>query len=190
MTASRSRCDWSASAAAYLLGALDDDERRAFEAHLDTCEACRAEVADLAPGVELLATGVERVEPPAGLRARLMAEVEALTDVEAANQRLEGAGVELVICELTASTVETTRSLQQRSLEKGVPVVLLADADEEGLLLDAANAGAGGFFTNDCPPQEFFAGLELVLEGQQAVGRRLIPGILARLTRARKTVRS
>jgi DNA-binding NarL/FixJ family response regulator len=123
-------------------------------------------------------------EPP------LMAEVEALTDVEAANQRLEGAGVELVICELTASTVETTRSLQQRSLEKGVPVVLLADADEEGLLLDAANAGAGGFFTNDCPPQEFFAGLELVLEGQQAVGRRLIPGMLARLTRARKTVRS
>jgi len=32
---------------AYVLGALDDAERRAFEAHLETCAACRARVAEL-----------------------------------------------------------------------------------------------------------------------------------------------
>ena len=32
-------------AAAYALDALDPDERRAFEAHLDGCARCREEVA-------------------------------------------------------------------------------------------------------------------------------------------------
>ncbi len=55
---------------AYVLGALDDAERRAFEAHLETCAACRARVAELrdtaamltalpaSAGVELLADAV------------------------------------------------------------------------------------------------------------------------------------
>ena len=33
--------------AAYVLGALDDDDRRAFEEHLPTCPDCRARVAEL-----------------------------------------------------------------------------------------------------------------------------------------------
>jgi len=55
--------------AAYVLGALDDGGRRAFEAHLPTCAACQARVAELrdpaalltslppAAGAELLGTG-------------------------------------------------------------------------------------------------------------------------------------
>ena len=38
---------WEDAAAAYLLGALDDDERAGFEAHLAGCPACRAEVDEL-----------------------------------------------------------------------------------------------------------------------------------------------
>jgi ferric-dicitrate binding protein FerR (iron transport regulator) len=42
--------DWDA---AYLLGALDPDDRRAFERHLTTCTACAAAVSELAglPGL-------------------------------------------------------------------------------------------------------------------------------------------
>lgn len=39
---------------AYLLDALPEEERAAFEVHLATCESCRREVAELAPVVALL----------------------------------------------------------------------------------------------------------------------------------------
>lgn len=39
---------------AYVLGGLDADERRGFEAHLDGCAQCRAEAADFAPLPALL----------------------------------------------------------------------------------------------------------------------------------------
>lgn len=42
---------------AYVLGALSDDERRAFEAHLEICPDCRARVAEVR-GVPALLTGV------------------------------------------------------------------------------------------------------------------------------------
>jgi hypothetical protein len=41
--------------AAYVLGALSDDERREFEAHLETCPDCAARVAEVAPLPRLLA---------------------------------------------------------------------------------------------------------------------------------------
>jgi anti-sigma-K factor RskA len=44
-----------ASAAAYVLGALDPSERGRFEAHLQACETCRAEVTRFAPLPGLLA---------------------------------------------------------------------------------------------------------------------------------------
>ena len=40
--------------AAYVLGALTPEDRRAFESHLDVCEACRLSVAQLAPMPGLL----------------------------------------------------------------------------------------------------------------------------------------
>ncbi len=46
-------------AAAYVLDALEADERREFERHLDGCPTCRSEVASLAPLPGLMA----RVEP-------------------------------------------------------------------------------------------------------------------------------
>lgn len=54
---------WSAS---YVLGALEPDERRRFEAHLPHCDQCRGEVADFAPVPALLARAsqVEQVAAP------------------------------------------------------------------------------------------------------------------------------
>jgi anti-sigma-K factor RskA len=61
-------------AAFYALGALDPDELDEFEAHLGTCERCRAELRRLSAGVALMAEAV--AEPaPADLRERVMAEV-------------------------------------------------------------------------------------------------------------------
>jgi anti-sigma-K factor RskA len=62
---------------AFLLGALTDPEREAFERHLAECEECRLEVARLQPAADLLPRSVERMEPPASLKRSLMAVVES-----------------------------------------------------------------------------------------------------------------
>jgi anti-sigma-K factor RskA len=61
--------------AAYLLGALTDDEANSFEAHLETCEICQARERWLRTSVEVLPASVEPVEPPPELRERLLATV-------------------------------------------------------------------------------------------------------------------
>ena len=67
---------WSDATGAYVLGALDDAERAAFEEHLAGCPACRAEVEELLPAVRALPVSVDPVDPPPALKARIMAEVE------------------------------------------------------------------------------------------------------------------
>jgi anti-sigma-K factor RskA len=61
------------SVAAYALGALDADERRAFEAHLATCARCQAELRDAQKVSAALALSAPREDPPASLRARTLA---------------------------------------------------------------------------------------------------------------------
>jgi anti-sigma-K factor RskA len=61
---------------AYLLGALTDLERQAFEQHLESCAECREEVERLRPAAEALPRSVEQVEPPRGLKASIMEVVE------------------------------------------------------------------------------------------------------------------
>jgi anti-sigma-K factor RskA len=63
---------WEEDLAAYALGALDDDEVAAVEAHLDECERCRADLRWLRPAVEVLPESVVQVDPPPRLRGRLM----------------------------------------------------------------------------------------------------------------------
>ncbi len=67
---------WSDATGAYVLGALDDAERAAFEEHLAGCPACREEVDELLPAVRALPVSVDPVDPPPALKARIMAEVE------------------------------------------------------------------------------------------------------------------
>jgi anti-sigma-K factor RskA len=59
----------------YVLDALPDAERAAFEAHLIECEACAAEVGELREAAVKLATQVATPPPPA-LKADVMAAVE------------------------------------------------------------------------------------------------------------------
>jgi anti-sigma factor RsiW len=61
---------------AYLLGALNDLERQAFERHLRGCVECQEELARLRPAADALPGSVQQFEPPARLKASLMEVVE------------------------------------------------------------------------------------------------------------------
>lgn len=60
--------------APYALDALDEDEQRAFEAHLETCASCRGELALLQETTWALAEA-SAVEPPSGLKQKVISRV-------------------------------------------------------------------------------------------------------------------
>jgi anti-sigma-K factor RskA len=61
---------------AYLLGALDRDERGALERHLETCGDCQEQLERLRPAADALPGSVEQLKPPRRLKKALMAEVD------------------------------------------------------------------------------------------------------------------
>src|SRR5262249_11953636 len=67
---------WEDATGAYVLGALPDDERAVFEAHLETGALCRAEADELRVAAQALPLSGPPVLPPPALKARIMAEVE------------------------------------------------------------------------------------------------------------------
>ena len=67
---------WVDAAGAYVLEAMPEDEREAFERHLDDCTVCREEVAELLPAAHALPMASPQMTPPPELKARIMAEVE------------------------------------------------------------------------------------------------------------------
>jgi anti-sigma-K factor RskA len=77
MSGGRNHRRWRADLAAYLLGSLEAEEVEAMEDHLQGCERCREELRWLRPAVDVLPESVPQLEPPPGLKARLMAEVRS-----------------------------------------------------------------------------------------------------------------
>jgi anti-sigma-K factor RskA len=64
-----------ASLPAFALGALDADERQTVAAHVATCDACTAELAELNRVVMGIGLDAEPVTPPSDLRARVLQRV-------------------------------------------------------------------------------------------------------------------
>ena len=62
---------------AFVLGALPEDDRERFSAHLAECEACRREVAELQMVADTLPLAAPQVAPPPELKDRIMAIVRA-----------------------------------------------------------------------------------------------------------------
>ena len=75
---------WLEHTAAYALGALDQQDRVAFEAHLATCDLCTSEVRELREVAGLLATAAAQTAPPAGLRDRILAEARQVRPIATA----------------------------------------------------------------------------------------------------------
>jgi anti-sigma-K factor RskA len=68
---------WTEYAASYALGALDPDERTAFEAHLAGCASCQLEVKSYQEVVTGLAMTSPARTAPAGLRERVLRDARA-----------------------------------------------------------------------------------------------------------------
>jgi len=73
--------DWLDDVGAYLLGALDDEEREAFERELERSPQLRAEVAHLQVAADALPASPEPLSPPPELKDRVMAVVNAEADL-------------------------------------------------------------------------------------------------------------
>ncbi len=74
---------------AYVLGALDQDERDQFEDHLPDCEVCRADLAAHIRMVDLLTYSLPPQQPPSEARDRLLTRIHAERDGPPATARVE-----------------------------------------------------------------------------------------------------
>jgi anti-sigma factor RsiW len=120
------RCQHADTVAVYLLGALPDDDRAQFEAHLATCPRCREDVAALGRVVDALPAAAPPTAAPAELRARVLATVRAEADV------LHAAG----------ATADASPPARRGFLHRIMPPRRLALAGACGLVL-AALVGYG-----------------------------------------------
>ena len=77
---------WLEQTAPYALGALDEQDRAAFEKHLATCDICAAEVRELSEVASLLATAAVQVAPPDGLRDRILSDARNVRPISAAER--------------------------------------------------------------------------------------------------------
>ena len=84
------RTDIHALSGAYSVDALDEDERAAFEQHLSGCPSCQEEVDDLREAATTLAE-LTAVEPPAALRARVLADIGTVRPLPPVVQRITDA---------------------------------------------------------------------------------------------------
>jgi DNA-binding NarL/FixJ family response regulator len=112
----------------------------------------------------------------------LNATVAVTTRLSEALEIIDREPVDVVICELPTEPADGTgvpRGLAQR--RPALRIILLADRDDEGLLVDALTTGAAGFFTKDTPVAEFLEGVQAVHEGHFTVGRQLLRQTMARL---------
>jgi anti-sigma factor RsiW len=73
--------------AAFLLGALSEDEAREIERHLAGCAVCQSDERWLRAAIDVLPASVEQVDPPPELRKRLMATVREESAAEGARRR-------------------------------------------------------------------------------------------------------
>ena len=64
---------------AYVLGALDEKERRQVSNHLEHCQLCQAELASLQQVADELPLAISTVDPPLELKDRLMQSIHQRT---------------------------------------------------------------------------------------------------------------
>jgi anti-sigma factor RsiW len=72
---------------AYALDALDEPERHELEEHLATCDRCRSELRAYRESVSSLSYAAPLLDPPAGLRARILHEAREELTPRAAPRR-------------------------------------------------------------------------------------------------------
>jgi hypothetical protein len=93
---------------AWALGALDTDELRAVEAHLASCDECRALADEARETAHLVAFGAPMRQPSAALKSRVVASAAVLRDVREGRRgrwwRMAAAAAAIAIVPLAAWT--------------------------------------------------------------------------------------
>jgi anti-sigma-K factor RskA len=158
--------------AGYALDALDPDERLAYEAHLQTCEQCRAELTSLAQVTGALAVAASGPAPAPELRERILdeARTEATEVVDIASRRRRPVIVATAVAGIaaavaiglgiwgisTASDLDDTRAALER--ERAAAAVL-ADPDSRSFPLETGEGrlvvgsdGSGLLVLDDLAP--------------------------------------
>jgi anti-sigma-K factor RskA len=70
-------CRHRDDAGPWVLGALDEEDARAFAEHLESCPICRLEVAELQVVADVLPMAAPQLVPPPALKSRIMGVVES-----------------------------------------------------------------------------------------------------------------
>lgn len=105
----------------------------------------------------------------------LQAEVQTVTRTDAALEAIRQAAIDIVFCEVQAAPLsgpELASVLAEQ--DPDIKVVLLADKEDDEILLGAIRSGAAGFFTKECPSDEFLEGVRMILAGHFVVDRSLV----------------
>lgn len=104
-------------AALYVLGALDDRERAAFDAHVDRCAECAHALAAASDELARIETGFAAVEPPQKLDARISAVLDrgAAISLHPARRRPAWYGAALAIAAALVIAVLPSAYLWQQN---------------------------------------------------------------------------
>ena len=93
---------------------------------------------------------------------------------------LPGRGVQVCICDISMPDISGLELLSQ--LPKGMAIVMLSVHDSPALVEQALNAGARGFLSKRCSPDELIAAVRTVAAG----GCYLTPDIAMKLAAGRR----
>ncbi len=123
-------------AGAFVLGALEPADEAAVRAHLETCTEAHAEIEELGGVLPALDASVPVVEPPAGLKARIMA--AAAADLEARS----GAGSVVADASDAAASADAASAAEDFAAIELAAVASAAGAPEPIVFPDATEVSA------------------------------------------------
>jgi anti-sigma-K factor RskA len=123
--------------AGYILGALDADDREAFELHLVSCDKCRADLIDLAPVPGLLArVDAAEFDHPVELDAKPLIEAARhdLAGIERSRRRWQVSASGLAAAAAVLAIVVVFGIGDQPAIDQGdtVEFVMASDASIDG----------------------------------------------------------
>lgn len=126
----------------------------------------------------LVLAALSRILASPPLNAQVVSATRSSEAVEIVARR----AIDLVVCDVKSEPIPGTELpvlLAER--RPTVRVVLLADPEDESLLIASLQSGAAGFFTKDCALEEFLEGMDAVLRGNYVLGKNLVQQALAKL---------
>jgi anti-sigma-K factor RskA len=114
--------DCGSDAAAYVLGALEPDELKAFQEHLEQCAVCRDEVEAFGGVVQALPMAAPQLPPPRRLRRRLMRAIREEPKAKGTRRRrrsLAWSSPRVVVAAVVAAAVVTLAVVAGIELSSG-----------------------------------------------------------------------